>query len=396
MRLVLINHLHPATGLVGSVRFWRLAEELAKRGHRVVLLCGKYDSVDKPETLRKRFDAHDWSTPLLVACGPNPLLDARAESRQRSRFAGRVRTAWDLLVHGGPFWNWRAEARPLYKVLHERFDPHFCYATFGNLDALGIARELAKVCRIPWVMDIKDPADAFLPGALRLWLMRPYRDAAAVTMNAGYQRQHNPGWARAAAKVMYSGVESPLIPAPAVDQDRYALVGAVYDDQSLIRLLQGFRYHFTVQAKKARLVYYGKDAARVRLAADAIGLCHRIDYAGMFDRYAMLAECSSAAAICYVGHPGTFHHKLLELAALGRPLLACPNESEEGLSLIREHQIEFTGSVDEAALAMGLRAAATMPTRDTSELQQIFGWPTVARQLEELFYGLLGRKEYID
>lgn len=392
MRLVLVNHLHPATGLVGSVRFWRMAEELAKLGHRVVLLCGRQDGVDSPEDLRNRLDTHDWSTPLLVACGPNPLLDARAGNQSSSRITGRLRTAWDLLVHGGPFWRWRLEARPFHTVLRERFDPHLCYATFGNLDALGIARDLAKVCRIPWVMDIKDPADDFLPGALRTWLMRPYRNAAAVTLNADFQRRHNPGWARRDAKVIYSGVESLPAPTLTVDEDRYALVGAVYDDRNLMHLLQGFRYCFETRARNARLVYYGKESDRVRSAAIATGLNHQVKYAGMLDRRVLLPECATAAAICYVGYPGTFHHKLLELAALGRPLIACPDESEEGWSLIRKHRIQFTGSSDPAVLREALHRAAAMPTGDTTELRQRFGWPTVARQLEELFVELLGKQ----
>lgn len=392
MRLVLVNPLHPESGLVGAVRFWRLAEELARIGHRVVMLCGSHCGLDTPATLADRLEDHDWSRPLTVAFGNDSRLDPHGTggSDERSVF-GKLRTAWALAVKGGPFWRWRAEARGFHVVLRDRFQPDLCYATFGNLDTLGIARELASACRIPWVMDIKDPADAFLPASIRPWLMRRYTDAAAVTLNADFQRDHNAVWCRPDAETLYSGVEDNVAAVMAVDPRNFALVGSIYDDQALAMLLRGLARYAAGQANDTKLTYFGRETERVRSVAVSVGVGSSVECAGMIERTTMLRRCAAAAAVCYIGHAGTFHHKLLELAGLGRPLIVCPSESREGASLIERYKVQFTASSDEAALACAFESAAHASRLDTTDLRRDFGWPAIARRLEAMFTRVLSK-----
>jgi hypothetical protein len=301
----------------------------------------------------------------------------------------RFQTAWDLLVRGGPFWQWKRDTEPFSTIIQNNFRPELCYATFGNLDALNIARELAQRCQIPWVMDIKDPAAAFLPKCLRPLLMRRYRDANAVTLNANFQRKYNKGWCNEKTELIYSGVESCAIPDAVIDPNLFALVGAVYDDASLFRLMAVFRRHVLESNSNARIIYYGKEVERVKVAARTAGVLERVDCAGMVDRLMMLRECSTAVALFYVGYAGTFHHKLLELAALGRPLIACPDESEESRDLMTKYKHPFYAGADEHELLRAMNTARLTKSADTRQLLEDMDWSAVTTQLERVLIGAI-------
>jgi hypothetical protein len=385
MRLVFVNYLHPDTGLVGSVRLWRFSQELARRGHRVLLVCSSTGASDNVDGLAERIETHDWREPLVVSVrSGHDEQTSPTGGRIHGRFAKRVRTAWNLLVRGGPFWRWTENCRGHLQVISERFQPQLCYATFGNLDSLNIAQSLARSSGVPWVLDIKDPASAFLPRLLRPWLVRRYRDAAAVTMNAEFQRDRNPGWAGGLAEVVYSGVEScPEIQAP-VDADRFALVGAIYDDVALGKLMGGFSQCVKRSGGRARMIYYGKETERVRAASRRSGVAGNVTCAGLVERYEMLRECGSAGAICYVSYAGTFHHKLLELAALGRPLITSPRESDEGRGLLAKYNFPLACGDDESSLAEAMWAARTRPPVQTQEMVKEMSWRSVSAQLERV------------
>jgi hypothetical protein len=386
MRLVLINHLHPDTGMVGSVRFWRFSQELALLGHQVILLCASAGEADDLNQFSQRLHSHDWSGPLLVAAGADPRTQQRGAATQGGyRTLRRLHTAWDLVVRGGPFWEWGRDSQPFLSIILTQFKPQLCYATFGNLDALNMARSLAHACKVPWVMDIKDPANAFLPKWLRPWLIRRYRDAAAVTLNADFQRHHNKGWSKPDAQVVYSGVEPCDLAGAAVECSCFALVGAIYDDAALLQLLKAFKQYIQVSDALARMVYYGKEGERVRIAAQLAGVADSVVCAGMVERYEMLRRCGTAAAVCYIGYAGGFHHKLLELAALGRPLIVCPKESAESHALMAKYNYPFFASADQASLFAAMNRAGQTQSVNNRQLLDDLGWPAVTKQLEQIF-----------
>jgi hypothetical protein len=419
VRLVFVNHLHPETGLVGALRMWRFAEELALRGHQIVFLCATHRIADDARALEARLMSHQWAQPLLVACGPRPLEDPRASAprggavaslaqgghvrepeagiprvERMRRFSSRVRTAWDLVVRGGPFWSWRQAAQQLYGPLCRQFKPQLAFATFADLDSLNIARDLATECAIPWVLDIKDATDAFVPPALRWLIARRYRDAAAVTLNSEYQRRHNPGWSVAEASVIYSGMET-VRAGPNISDFNpqiYSLVGAAYSDESLRDLLTAFRSYAETgfAASSPRMRYYGKEESRVAAAAEAAGAQSLIECVGMVARTRMLVECAKSSAVCYVSSPRTFHHKLIELSSLGRPMICYPSESAEALALATRHDLPLWSCIDSAALQRAFEGARSFPTRSMAYLERTLSWSAVASQLESTFQGVLG------
>lgn len=395
MRAVFVNHLNPGTGFVGAVRLWRFAEELARRGHQIVFLSSTHRIADAPADLEARLLRHDWTQPLLVACGPSPAEEARASARVRGiRFISRLRTAWDLVVRRGPFWSWRRAAQEFYGPLSRQFRPQLSFATFANLDCLNIAQDLAGVCGIPWVLDIKDASVSFIPPQLRRLIAHRYRDAAAVTLNSEFQRHHNPGWLVEKAPVIYSGMEK-VPTGPDIsdfDPQIYSLVGSVCSDEFMRDLLGAFRsYARTCPIDSSpRMRYYGKEASRVEAAAEAAGACSLVECMGMLPREQMLAECAKSAAVCYVTSPRGFHHKLIELSALGRPMICHPAESMEALDLAARHDLPLWSCAGSANLPPAFAAAARSPTRSMAYLKETFSWPVVAAQLEAVFQGVLG------
>ncbi len=392
MRMLFVNHVHPGTNLVGGLRLYRFAQELVLRGHQVILLCAAAEHhVDSLTGLQSRLAAHDWTTPLILSVRDDTEPAVPARRNGPARYAARAATATRLAVHGGPFWRWRKRALAFQHVLAADFRPQVCYAAFGNLDALGIAREMAQQCGVPWVMDIKDPADRFVPRGLQRWLMSRYTDAAAVTLNSAFQMDHNKGWATGDAEVIYSGVE----PRPEVDighdPKRVALVGSVYRDEALEVILRGFAAWRRDHCPQATLHYFGVDNARVARVADALAMVEQVAVEPQIARHKLLARCAKMAALIYVRSARTFHHKLLELAALGRPLIACPPEGSEATALAHRYEIDLTSISTVPELTEVLSQVHQRPTAPMRKLQEELSWSALSARLETIFERVAGQ-----
>lgn len=389
MRLLFVNHVHPGTGLVGAVRLQRFAEELTKRGHQVLLLCAARTGEGEPDTaasFARRVAGHDWTTPLLMGVRDTSHAHRALSTRSAQRIAHRIGTGVTLAVHGGPFWRWRHAARAFSESIHQIFAPELAYATFGNLDALGIARDYAHQFRIPWVMDIKDPASVFVPKLLAGWLMRPYHDAAAVTLNAEFQRSHNQGWADDASKVIYSGVEAPPATSRSFDRTQVAMIGSIYTDAAAATLLRGFAAWRAQAQPNATLHYFGVDGVRVAAVARAADIDDALIIEGQVNRCDMLERCTRMTALMYVAHPlHSFHHKLLELAALGRPLITSPVGGAEADTLTMRFRIHRTEVMTTEAGRDALAEAAEAATANMDELISEMSWTSAATRLEPVF-----------
>lgn len=390
MRLLFVNHVHPDSNLVGAVRLQRFAEELAERGHQVLLLCATQGQADTPATFGQRISAHDWSTPLVLS-----IPDDTANARRRAaspvrRPLQRARTAFDLIVHGGPFWRWQHAARAFREPIRQLFAPELAYATFGNLDALAIARDYARESAIPWVLDIKDPATNFIPRPFRGWLMRRYRDASATTLNAEFQRQHSGCWANPDATVLYSGVEASTPQTSDYDPLQVAMVGSIYSDEAATILLRGFAAWRQTAAPGATLHYFGMDTAQFKASAVHAGITGAVVAEGQVSRAHLLARCARMTALVYTVHPQhAFHHKLLELGALGRPIITSPGESPEADELCKRYGIIHSGAITADVVEAALTQATTTPTATMQALRAEMSWAAAATRLEQIFRTIL-------
>lgn len=342
MRAVFVNHCHPELPHVCGTRVARFAESCARAGWQVVLLTQSLpgrNSSHTPTGLAEALAGHDWSRPLHVACAPQGgALWRRQRDGTLPRLAGKALVAAGYLLRSGVFTDWRDGAAPYGRILASRFRPQVTWGSFGNTDALAIARAVARSAGCAWAMDVKDPWSVFIPGPFQRLLARRFRDCAAIT---ALSRAHADDLERhfgRTASVIYSGIDqSFLASADAPPPDgifRLLLVGGLYDNAGLDGLLRGVglwleRLPAAARAR-VRLDYAGGEGKRLKAAAGDLPLCLH----GYLPLTEMRALAARAAATLYVRSPNAlFQHKIFELLASGRPALCHPGEGEEAVAL---------------------------------------------------------------
>lgn len=397
MRAVFVNHLHPTTPLVGAVRLREFARAMAGRGHRVVLLTAGRDGEpgDTPEGLAERLERHDWAAPLFAAAGPRaaPLLDALRRGALL-RPLRQAMIAGLYLGRGGVFPDWADAVQPLLPVLADRFRPQVTWGTFGNTDAWIIARRLARLAVCPWVMDVKDKWDAFIPAPFRRLVARRFADAAALTALAGSYRDHC-GWRfPCRAQVVYSGVPQALLETGAQGpaEARVTLTGSVYSAATLAAVMAGLG---AFARSDMTFTYAGADHRRVAEAARGLPCILDIRPYMELAELAELQRRSFANLYCCVGDHDRFHHKLFELLCADRPIICLPPDGPEALGLVAELGGALAACARPAELGDALAAAWERRDRpvgvDRLRLAA-FGWDGQAAGLEALFQEEMDRR----
>jgi glycosyltransferase involved in cell wall biosynthesis len=82
--------------------------------------------------------------------------------------------------------------------------------------------------------------------------------------------------------------------------------------------------------------YFGSDEQQVEAVARRYLQGLRVEIAGYVPPTQLARRCRAAAINAYVMFPSLFHHKLLELLACGRPVLAFGAECSESIRLAAE------------------------------------------------------------
>jgi hypothetical protein len=371
LRAVFINHCHPDTPHVCATRMREFANAMAARGHRIVLLTETLNPGDAgpdPAALPGLLEAHDWSSPFNLACPPRAtVVTARLQAGRLPPALSKPAALWCYLAKGGVFWTWAEGSRPYWRALADAFRPDVAWATFGNVDALNIARGIAGMSGCRWVMDVKDYWSVFLPAPLRNVIARRYADAAALTALSETNLNEVRPWFGQSGRVVYSGYPDSHLHPPAADDDgvfRLMLTGSVYDDALLAQAIDAFATWATGPdgpgGDHARFVYAGGDHARVARAAERLnGICEV-----EIERYLPLADLFArqckAGANLYL-RSTTFHHKLIELLAARRPVVSFPGEGAEAEKLTRVIRVPFHACTDAAGLAAAFTAARSLP-----------------------------------
>ncbi|HWU72478.1 MAG TPA: hypothetical protein VN137_03280, partial [Sphingomonas sp.] len=88
MDILLINGTHPAAPHISGIRASRFAVELARMGHRCVLICPPLPGMAAKEP--PPIASHDWSRPLIVEADDPPPSGGNA-----------IATFANLLRYGG-------------------------------------------------------------------------------------------------------------------------------------------------------------------------------------------------------------------------------------------------------------------------------------------------------
>jgi hypothetical protein len=368
MRIVVVNHCHPATAHICATRAREFALALARRGHQVALLTETLpggDPVPTPKDIAELLEAGGAPSPMLVACPParRPMLRSVRGGYWPAGFQQAL-VAYQLLAHGGMFFDWRAGAAPYLRVLAERFRPEVVWATFGNTDSWAIAQNLARLSGCPWVADVKDFWAAFIPAPLRSPLAKRFSDAAALTALSRTHAEAAKPWFKRHFEVVYSGFAGSAIrrePTPAGEELALTLTGSTYAGAALAALLGALKGWGERQdpALRSRLgfAYYGNEWRAVGAALARIRLPFRAVAHGFQPVETLQAAHRAAVANLYLASPRTFHHKTTELLAARRPVVAFPADHPEALDLARRADVPFANCTTPDDVARALDAA---------------------------------------
>jgi hypothetical protein len=339
--------MHPDTPHVSGVRSWCFAQELARRGHKVVQICQRRESTEsapEPKDLSELLRTHQWRTPLLIAIQPRSRIALdRIRSSATPVAVRKALVSWNYLRHSGMFTDFSDGVQPYLAVLAHEFHPQAVWGLFGNTDCWLIAQRLARLAGCPWIGDMKDSWEVFMRPGLRRVLARRFGDMAAATANAEFNARVLDRWFPTKRAVVYSGVDSCFLQAaPATLEDgvfRLTLTGSVHDVQSLHAFVEALAAwlegSLAADRVRAEVVYAGADFAKVQPVLARLEGLARVVVHPYLPLPVLAALCRSAAINAYMWNPNGFHHKLLELLSCGRPVLAFPGETEESERLAR-------------------------------------------------------------
>ncbi len=336
---------------------------------------------------------HDWSVPLILeATNPGP------RSRPLVFPLNKLVTGARMLVSGGAQSVWVRDAVRRFGQLERGFHPDVVWCTFGKLEAVVVARRIARRVGCAWVLDVKDNWELYVPRGIRRLMAMRIRGWSAVTVNAEFNFDTARKWLGADADVVYSGVDDAFFEVrrgSCNSSSRFVtVIGSVYSPERLAVLLRGIRkWCLSLDARERKIVlvkYLGADGDTFKRVADACVPDMPAEVVGYLPIEQMAALCRQAIANTYVRHTGTFHHKLLELLACQRPLIVHPSESAESRRLAHEACGDLCEAESEDRVADGLvgaassvRSADACAINDESRVSA-FSWRNQAQRLEKV------------
>jgi glycosyltransferase involved in cell wall biosynthesis len=401
LRVVIVNHCHPAMPHVCATRAREFAGALAREGHRVVLLTSSLHADDR----RPAFDveSHDWTQPYAVGCPPaghGTIRKARAGALPT--VIGKATLAANYLTCGHVFGDWVAGARPVAETLGRVFRPNVVWGIFGNTGAWTIAQGMARAAGCLWVMDIKDSWPRFVPAGLRRIVAAKFHNASAVTALSRTHAAEAAPWF-GPATVVYSGVPAEFLQAttnePTNDVFDITLTGSVYEAAALGTLVQGLVLWLREDLddavrRRVRFRYFGTDTI-VRDAAVPLRDHCRVELAGFVPLTELRRAQRAARLNVYTKSPEVpFHHKVFELLSAGRPVLCVPGEGEEGCAIAKEAGSMLFGAGDAQAVQEILgrlwRATEAM-TAPVSNYWTHYTWDAQAKVLAQVLADAAGR-----
>ena len=387
---------------VCALRGRGFAEAMARRGHQVVLLSetlSRDDDAIAAAELGRALGAHDWTIPYRLACAPRraPLL-RRARLGRLPWLCNKAVLAAAYATRGGPFADWVDGTRPSWDVLADGFRPQVVWGIFGNTGAWIIARQIAKRAEAPWVMDLKDGWDHFVPAGMRAATARRFAGAAAATALSEPHAAELRARFGIETEVVYSGIPSAALDPPGQAPDASAsdivVSGSLYESESVDILIAGLgRWLARRDGARPRLRYFGADGDRLRDAAAGLGDSCEIDIQGYRPLPELFEALRQSRVNLYVRSPRSlFHHKLIELLSCGRPIVSIHHECEDARRIAAELGGRLTGCANADELARRLdeawRSAAFAPPARAPMAR--YTWDAQAALLERVLERAVG------
>jgi glycosyltransferase involved in cell wall biosynthesis len=375
MDILLINGTHPAAAHISGVRAGRFAAELARKGHRCVLICPPLPGLAAKDPAP--IASHDWSRPLIVEADDPPPAGGNA-----------VATFANLLRYGGRRTSFQRNLVARGRALVAKFRPQVGWATFGSLEAVTALRTLAREQHFPWIFDDKDNPEIYVPGAVRLPLAWRLRGYAALQANSMLHADAARRWLGGIAEVIYSGVDSCFFephPSPEPARRYVTLVGSLYHRDlvdAIVRAVGDF--NAASGRPPVSIVHLGKQGDWL---ANDRGV--PIEIPGYVSPDEMARLCQHALANIYVFLGRTFHHKLFELLACRRPVIAYGGELPESVAEAERLHAPLAVPTDPGALVAALSTAESFAP-DPRMPERFFTWPEQAAMVEAAMRRLIG------
>lgn len=375
MDILLINGTHPAAPHISGVRAARFADELSRMGHRCVLICPPLPGMAAKDPAP--IASHDWSRPLIVEADDPPPAGGKA-----------IATFVNLLRYGGRRTGFQRSVVARGRALAADFRPQIGWATFGSLEAVTALRTLAHEQHFPWIFDDKDNPDIYVPRAARLPLAWRLRGYAALHANSVLHADAARRWLGNPAEVIYSGVDSAFFEShPAAEPARryVTLVGSLYYRETVDAILSAIAaFNAASDKPPVSVVHLGNQGAW--LEND-----HGVDIhlPGYVSPDEMARLCQHALANIYVFLGRTFHHKLFELLACRRPVIAYGGELPESIAEADRLRAPLAVPTTPAALVAALSTAESFAP-DLGMPERFFTWADQAAMVEAAMRRLIG------
>lgn len=394
MRIVVVNHCHPDMGHICAARARAFAEALTRRGHAVVLVSESLSGADgdTAEDLTQRLARHDWAAPLFAAARPRPAPLLTRAREGKLGVANKAVLAWNYLLRGEVFADWTSASRPLWPVIAGTFKPDVVWGSFGNTGVLRIAQGIATAAGAPWVADMKDPWSGFVPPPLRRLTAFRFRDARAFTaLSAGHGAEVR-RWFGRGATVVHSAVPAAWLrhdrEEPSSDVIRLTLSGSLYADAHLKLFAAGVLRWLARRddPRPVQIDYYGNEGDRLRAAFAGVANACRFSIKGRVPVDELFAAQTGAHANAFIANPAVlFHHKILELAATGRPVVVVPGVSAEERGILARLGVRLHAGADTDTIARALHMTeAGASPASASDALTAYTWDAQAEILESV------------
>lgn len=354
MRIAIVNHCHPDNTHICAWRARVFAKHLVERGHDVLLLTAPLDETRPGQNLATL--ARHLHSQSKTQGYRHIALGYQSGSSLPLIRSGRVSTpfrqigiATQFALHGNIFFDWVRGADAALPVVAEEFKPDIVWAIFGNSACWVIGQRLASVAGCPWVGDLKDSWPRFIPRFFRRLTASRFSDAAAMTAFSEAHADEVSEWLGRESTVVYSGIPDSV---PERDSEEASpccdilITGSLYDEQRLTDFMIGLNTCLETtqgqQTQGIKLVYAGNDTAIFDAAVERTMPDFPVERCGNLTPAKLRDRQRRALLNVYIRHlPNLFHHKLFELLASGRPVIAFGGETGEAMRIASESGTRF-------------------------------------------------------
>jgi len=205
-----------------------------------------------------------------------------------------------------------------------------------------LGRKLAKMTGCPWIADIKDNWQEFVPKGLRKIVAGQISDSTHTTLLSEAHRETYPDNGTSKFTTIYNGISDDLMKFhKAKGQSSEVLneiliSGSLYDFDALSDLLRMI-VNWLPPKGNVHLTYAGGDTEIIQRAKQTGPAVLPITILGKLSPPELWARQRRANINVYVRNPpNLFHHKLLELICVGRPILAYGGETAESIRIAKD------------------------------------------------------------